>query len=182
MTKAKWIAALGALATTVMAPAAFADSGLGTTGQGYGTVGALLGFGTSNYDVFGLGVRGGYTLPMNVYVGGMLQYNFGSDHLHSFEFGVEGGYDLDVGPVVIRPYLGLGDDIVSFSIPSVSVGGVTVGGGSESSGNFALWPGVTVLYPIQNFFIGGDARLNIVPSADEEAVSFGIYATGGLQF
>ncbi len=186
MTKAKWIGALGALATTVMAPAAFADSGLGTTGQGYGTVGALLGFGTSDYDLFGLGVRGGYTLPMNVYVGGLLQYNFGSDHFHSFEFGAEGGYDIDVGPVVIRPYLGLGYYNIGYSvdIPTVSVAGITAGGGniSGSQGYFALWPGAVVMYPIQNFFVGGDVRFNIVPSANEDAVSFGVYATGGLQF
>jgi hypothetical protein len=186
MTKAKWIGALGALATTVMAPAAFADSGLGTTGQGYGTVGALLGFGTADYSVFSLGARGGYTLPMNVYLGGRLQYNFGTDDFHSFEFGFEGGYDLDVGPVVIRPYLGLGDDIIGFSASrSVTFNGITVvGGASGSSSYFALWPGGTVMYPIQNFFVGGDVRFMIVPSAPDglDSVAFNVYATGGLQF
>jgi hypothetical protein len=187
MTKAKWIGALGAALTMCVAPAAFAD-GMGSGQGGYGSVGLLLGAATQSYTTFGIGARGGYTLPMNIYLGATLGYNFGSSpapnvSFHSFMFGVEGGYDLTVGPVVIRPYLGLGDLIASASVPSVTVAGFgTVGGGSVSSGNFALWPGATVMYPISNFFVGGDLKLLIVPGADEDAVGLGVYATGGMTF
>jgi hypothetical protein len=183
MTTAKWIGAIGAAVTMFVAPAAFAGE-LSDGKGGYGSVGALIGAGTADYATFGIGVRGGYTFANTpVYVGGTLLYHFGTSYLSSLVLGVEGGYDITVGPVIIRPYLGLGDAIVYASIPTINVGGISVGGGSANSGHFAFWPGGTVMYPINNFFVGGDMRLQIITDAGGgEAVSFGIFGTGGIAF
>jgi hypothetical protein len=78
-----------------------------------GSVAGLLGFG-ANADGFGFGVRGGYTLPNHVYVGGTILGNtgIGSTQLAGwglgFTLGAEAGYEIAAGPVVIRPYGGLG--------------------------------------------------------------------------
>lgn len=180
MTKAKWIGALGAAAlATFVAPAAFAGE-LSDGNGGYGTVGALLGAGTANYSTFGIGVRGGYTLPnMPIYIGGLLQYHFGADYFSSLILGVEGGYDITVGPVIIRPYLGLGDVILYADVPAIA----GFGGFSTSEGRFGFWPGGSVFYPIKQFFVGGDMRLQIITnSGGADTVSFGIFATGGISF
>jgi hypothetical protein len=182
MIKMKLAAIFTGALTMLAAPAAFAAEGLGSPTGGYGTAGLLIGAATQDYMTFGIGARGGYTLPNTpVYIGGTLAYHFGADHVHTFLFGVEGGYDLPVGPVVIRPYLGLGDSLISFS--GVTIPGVgSVGGTSKSY--FAFWPGGTVMYPINQFFVGGDMRLYVVPGIPSggDAVGLGIYATGGLQF
>jgi hypothetical protein len=38
------------------------------------------------------------------------------------------------------------------------------------------------MYPISNFFVGGDMKILVVPNADSDAVGLGIYATGGMTF
>jgi len=178
MTKAKWIGAIGAALATFVAPAAFAGE-LSEGNGGYGSAAALIGVGTADYAVFGLGLRGGYTFAKTpVYVGGTFLYHFGSNDLTSMVLGVEGGYDFTVGPVIIRPYLGLGDVIVH--TPTFTIGPITAGG---SFGNFAFWPGGTVIYPINNFFVGGDMRLQVITGDNGgDTVSFGIFGTGGIAF
>jgi len=157
------------------------------------SAGVLLGYGFKDYVDLGFGVRGGYTLPMNLYLGGTFIYHLGkSDNIngvdisgHIMYFGVEGGYDIEAGPVIVRPYLGLGDVIASVDVPQVCAPFVgCVGGGSESSGHFGVWPGATVLYPMDNFFVGGDARFVIVTSSDsnQDFNAFSLFATGGMKF
>src|SRR5258706_11784715 len=81
----------------------------------HGSVGALLGYGFKDGVGLGLGVRGGYTLPMNLYLGATFVYHLGKSQstpvgdvsVNIFYLGVEGGYDISAGPVVVRPYLGL---------------------------------------------------------------------------
>jgi hypothetical protein len=144
---------------------------------GHASVAGLLGYGFEDGVNLGLGVRGGYTLPMNVYLGGTFVYHFGESQdlpfgveasTNLFYLGVEGGYDIAVDPVVIRPYLGVG-----LANATVSVGDV-----SESESRFAAWPGGTLIYPIGNAFVGGDLRFLIV----EDDSAFSMFATGGLQF
>jgi hypothetical protein len=147
----------------------------------HGSVGALIGYGFKDGVGVGLGLRGGYTLPMNLYLGGTFVYHLGKSiggaTINVFYLGVEGGYDIAAGPVVIRPFLGLGPAFAHASIPSISIGGVSAGG-SETSTKFGFWPGAEVLYPIQNFFIGADLRVLIV----SDFTAFSMFATGGLQF
>jgi hypothetical protein len=196
MTKAK---IFGILASTVTVAATYTGAAQAADGEGYGSVGALLGVGfvtsSNTADInpagFGLGVRGGYTLPMNVYLGGTFVYHFGGSEsfpggdasYNMFYFGVEGGYDIAAGPVIVRPYLGLGDVVGHFSMPGINLGplGATPPI-SESSGAFGLWPGVAVLYPIDNFFVGGDARFVIATGDNSDFSEFSIFATGGLKF
>jgi hypothetical protein len=144
---------------------------------GHGSVAGLLGYGFEDGVNFGLGVRGGYTLPMNVYLGGTFVYHLGKSEdvpfagevsVNLYYFGVEGGYDISVDPVVIRPYLGLG----------AATAVASIGDQSESETRFAAWPGATVLYPIGNAFVGGDARFLIV----DDFNAFSLFATGGVQF
>jgi hypothetical protein len=168
-----------AAAIIAVSPPAAAD-------PGHASAAALLGYGFKDGVGLGLGVRGGYTLPANVYLGGTFVYHLGKSEstpagdysVNIFYFGVEGGYDIDVAPVVIRPYLGLGDAVAKASIPQVCFSGTCVGGGSQSEGHFAAWPGVSVLYPVDHFFVGGDARFLIVSDSN----AFSIFATGGMNF
>jgi hypothetical protein len=177
MKKAPFLFGL-TLATAVAVPA-MAELPTSPT-AGHANVGALLGYGFHDAFNFGLGARGGYTLPMNVYLGGTLIYFFGNSQTilgQSFSqsvlsLGVEGGYDFYVNPVVIRPFLGIGPDIGMVSCPS----GVACGGGET---RFAAWLGGEVLYPItENWFAGADMRVHFV----SEAVNFQLFANGGYQF
>lgn len=175
---------LGAASVMLGTPSALAGA-LGSPDGGYGTAGALVGVGTADYTLFGVGARAGYTLPMTpTYLGGTFIYHFGRDNLRSYVFGVEGGYDVSLSPVVIRPYLGLGDAVVRAESLTINVGGMTYGGGFEWAGNFAIWPGVTLLYPMGALFLGADARVQFIPdaAASEHTVSFGAFATLGMSF
>jgi hypothetical protein len=90
---------------------------------------ALLGYGFKDGVGLGLGARGGYTLPMNVYLGGTFVYHLGKSvggaSVNIFYLGVEGGYDITAGPFVIRPFLGLGPAFAHVSAPAITFGGVT---------------------------------------------------------
>lgn len=173
------------VATLLAASTAFAIEPSPTAGRG--SVGALFGYGFKDGLNLGFGARGGYTLPANVYIGGTFLYHlgksestpFGDVSANIYYFGAEGGYDFSAGPVVIRPYLGLGMATVKVKIPGMDLGGgVSTGSMSASDSKFAAWPGATLLYPIDSFFVGADARFLVVSDYN----AFSLYATGGLQF
>jgi hypothetical protein len=154
---------------------------------GHASVAALLGYGFKDYVNVGLGVRGGYTLPMNLYVGGTFVYHLGksvdtgagSAKTNIYYFGVEGGYDIAAGPVVVRPYLGLGPATARSTIPAFNFGaGFTTPETTVTDTKLALWPGATVLYPLGPAFVGGDARFLIVNDFN----AFSLFATAGAQF
>jgi hypothetical protein len=166
--------------TAPAAPAAPPDT------SGHGSVAALVGYGSDDLKL-GLGVRAGYTLPAHVYLGGTFMYHLGESSsvdgitasAHLFYFGAEGGYEIAAGPVIVRPYIGIGLAVATASVSgSDQVSGVPVSG-SGSANHFSVWPGVTVLYPITpNFAVGADARFLIVSSSN----SFGAFATGQYTF
>ena len=177
--------ALGAAAVVSLVGAAPAHAEESPT-AGHGSVAALLGYGFKDPVGVGIGVRGGYTLPMNLYLGGTFVYHLGKSEstglgdvkANLYYFGFEGGYDFAAGPVVVRPYLGLGPATFKGSFPGYNLGGVSVPSSDTSETRFAFWPGASVLYPLDNFFIGGDARFLVV----EDGNAFSIFATAGLQF
>jgi hypothetical protein len=178
MKKAPFLFGL-TLATAVAAPA-MADLAVSPT-AGHANVDALIGGGFHDGFGFGLGARGGYTLPMNVYLGGSLIYFFGSS-VGEFSYsvlslGVEGGYDFYVSPVIIRPFLGLGPDFLMVSCPSsVTNLGLTCQGGDT---RFAATLGAAVFYPFtENWFAGADMRVHIV----SDFTNFQLFANGGYQF
>jgi hypothetical protein len=151
------------------------------------SVAPVLGYATTNLNL-GVGVRGGYTLSNRVYIGGTFVFHLGSsDESESpagklessarfLYTGAEGGYDIPVGPVVIRPYGGLG---MLVALVSLSAGGESK---SDSSTSFALWPGCTVTYaiPRSSFYVGGDTKVVIATKGGDP--SFGMFATGGMRF
>lgn len=188
MKKSKTIGILAGLlaAAATYTGAAHAEGASAAALIGYGIATAAP-EGVDHPAGFGLGVRGGYTLPMNVYLGGTFVYHLGQSvgdaTFNMYYFGVEGGYELEAGPVIVRPYLGLGDVIGHFAVPQQCIPGLgCVGGGSDSRGFFSLWPGATVLYPIDNFFVGGDARFVIVTGDGSDLNALSIFATGGMKF
>jgi hypothetical protein len=195
MTKAKTVGILAGILTA----ATYAGTAGAAEHDGYGSAGLLLGFGvptsSNQADVnpagFGLGVRGGYTLPFNLYLGGTFVYHLGGSRstpvgdysMNVLYFGVEAGYDIEAGPVIIRPYLGLGDLIGVVSVPEVCLPAPFGGcfGGSDSASAFGLWPGAAVLYPIDNFFIGGDTRF-VISTDNSDFTVWSLFATGGMKF
>lgn len=135
----------------------------------------------------GIGLRGGYTLPMKVYVGAAFVYHLGgSNEANQVKYtgstlylGPEVGYDLELGPVIIRPYVGLGYGSVK---AKAEAGGTTLLDRSE--GGFAVWPGVMARYPVDAFFVGADARYALVTGTDKitNAGGAGVFATVGMNF
>jgi hypothetical protein len=135
----------------------------------------------------GIGLRGGYTLPMKVYIGAAFVYHLGgSNDANQVKYtgstlylGPEAGYDLELGPVILRPYVGLGYGSVK---AKAEAGGTTLIDRSE--GGFAVWPGVMARYPVDAFFVGADARYALVTGTDKitNAGGAGVFATVGMNF
>jgi hypothetical protein len=174
-----------------IASAAFAFFGLfSTRASAMGPSAALLlGEGFKDGYNFGAGVRAGFTLPLGIYVGGTFVYHLGKTEggpggdvkANLFYFGPEGGYEISAGPLTVRPYLGLGYANVMGSQPGYTIGSVMLPAQSYSDGKAAVWPGVTAIFPLGNYFVGGDARFVVVLDADD-ANAFSIFATGGMTF
>ncbi|HSO37670.1 MAG TPA: outer membrane beta-barrel protein [Labilithrix sp.] len=151
------------------------------------TVAPVLGYATANLKL-GVGVRGGYTLGNRVYIGGTFVFHLGTSESNegpagtvesSARFlytGAEGGYDIPVGPVVIRPYAGVG---LILGMVSLKSGGES---NSDTSSSLAFWPGCTVTYaiPRSSFYVGGDTKIVIATKGGDP--SFGMFATGGMRF
>jgi len=153
------------------------------------SAGLLVGNGFKDGYNFGLGARGGVTLPMNVYVGGTFLYHLGTTKstggvdvtANVWFLGAEGGYDLGVGPLTLRPYLGLGYAHLAVSSSDVCALGTCVSGVSDSDGKVALWPGATALFNLGSLFVGADLRYTVVLDVDD-GNAFGAFATAGLGF
>jgi hypothetical protein len=161
--------------------------------QGKVSAGVLLGDGFGDWYGAGLGIRGGYTLPMRVYVGGTFVYHFGTSPQYPgysgttkvLYAGPEGGYDIAVGPVLVRPGLGLGLALLQGNRPDcmTTSAGTRCTTVDDSQARFSLWPGVMGAYPIGNFFLGADARYVIVMGEGSGDVSaFSLFLTGGMVF
>lgn len=151
------------------------------------SAGLFLGYGISLEDGpnpwgLGFGVRGGYNIDA-IYLGVRFVYYLGEDPINIWELGIEGGYDVAVGEnFVVRPALGLGLANLSASIPEFTVMGVTAGGGSVSSTEFYLAPGVSgILDVTDSVFVGAEARFKVV-LAEETVKAITLLATGGMRF
>jgi hypothetical protein len=153
------------------------------------SIGLLVGYGVelsdNLMDPFGLtlGVRGGHTFDAGIYVGGQFNYFFGESvdfgtveaTVRALTLAVEGGYDIVAAPLVLRPSVAVG---AAFFSGSGSSGGVE---GSDSFTRFYVGPGVSLLYPLDDWFVGVDARVLVVPD-DETRTAFTAQATGGMRF
>jgi hypothetical protein len=148
------------------------------------SAGLLVGNGFKDGYNLGIGARAGVTLPMSVYVGGTFVYHLGkSEHdvtANLWYLGAEGGYDLDVGPLTIRPYLGLGYTHFMVSAPDVCLAGQCVSV-EPIDGKFSLWPGATAIVGLGGWFVGADLRYVVVTGADD-ANALTAFATVGVSF
>ena len=97
----------------------------------------------------GVGIDGGYTLPNAVYLGGTFEYFFGGTEetpdvdvkANVWQLLAEGGYDIGLADeLVLRPKLAAG-----LAMPRVELCSDVGGCDHESSGKFALAPGVKLM-------------------------------------
>jgi hypothetical protein len=153
------------------------------------SAGILVGTGFKDGYNVGFGARGGFTLPLGVYIGGTFVYHLGKSEstpsgdlsTHLFYFGPEGGYELSAGPLTLRPYLGLGYASLSASVPQTCAAGICGGGATITDSKPALWPGATALFPVGNLFVGADVRyVLLLDTTDGNA--FSAFLTGGMTF
>lgn len=107
----------------------------------------------------GAGLRVGYTVPQKVYLGAALKANIAGETDGSTVVSIlfvrpmaEIGYDVSTGPVVIRPYAGLGAAIVRVDATNGDKSA------SATAGTFAGALGVSLLgeIPKTPMFLGAD--------------------------
>jgi hypothetical protein len=117
----------------------------------------------------GIGLEGGYTLPvLPVYVGGNAEYFFGGTldapggnvDANVWQLSAEGGYDFGIGDhLVLRPKLGLG-----FAHLSEETCIDTLGCQSDGDSKPLLAPGAKLMLIFSRFELAFDARYAIVTS------------------
>lgn len=124
----------------------------------------------------GIGLRGGLTIPSSLYLGASLDYFFGESleaggsEISTSLLQVMGhlGYDLGLGPLTLRPGLGLG--LSSFS---VEISGPI--DGDESESKFVASPGVEGMISLGLLSVGAEVRYNkVFADGDVDAVVLGV--------
>lgn len=148
------------------------------------SAGGMIGGGTAGGYGFGLGAKAGYTLTNRIYLGGMFDYHFGTSESfanntirnQTWYFGPEAGYDIGVGPVLLRPVVGLGLMFHNGSLSGTEVASIPGAEQSTTATRVYVAPGVGAVYPIGNFFVGGDARYMI--TTDNNSLT--LFGTGGF--
>ena len=146
------------------------------------TYGSSSGIQSKNINAYGpgLGLSAGVTLPLSLYVGASFDYFFGETV--SFSAGPDisrgstqllarVGYDLGVGPLTLRPELGLG----------ALFGNVTTEGGPPETPHGEITTNGTVLAPALEAFIGlgllnlnAEARYQLVAGNNSNALVLGL--------
>jgi hypothetical protein len=183
------------------------------------SVGALIGVGENEY-LFNTGVRFGWTLPAHVYLGGMFMLHVGTGPYYGgyygpgvtgcynagpyggcgggntlgFTTGFEGGYEFAAGPVVVRPYGGIGFANITYNYGGAIVSAgcpATPGnpngycyGGSITTSSAAVWGGGTAMYDFRGgpWFVMGDLRIGIAPALFTNQVMAAFTVGGGYEF
>ena len=138
-------------------------------------------------DPYGLaaGLRGGYSFDFNFYAGVYFMYYLGTavtgssqyvnnptitTNANYMQFGAEAGYDWHVASVVVRPSVQLGMAMAFTNVPNIS----------SPINDFVFAPGVTVVHPWDDYFIGGDLRANVVTGNGTSALL--LAGTFGMRF
>jgi len=161
-----------------------AKVGVGSNPAGNNTLTAV---GASNPLGFGLGARGGVSF-MGLYGGLDLMYYFGTSaspsvppgasfaaSQHALLYGVEGGYSLSLGPLTIRPQVGVGN-----ATSTVDISGPASGSASQS--NLYIEPGVTGLVSLAGWFAGADVNVLFLPGLDHSNAAGTFHGQVGLKF
>jgi hypothetical protein len=187
-----------AVARQAAARSAEAERGVGWQ------VAALLGYGLHSTDLrsslhagpsvsassVGAGLRAGYAFASHFYLGATFIHHFGQSRdvaggrveAGITYGGVEAGLEIfALGPVIGRPYIGVGPASVTFKKP---VEGTPL---DASGPGLAIWPGLTVLLTFGekgSLFAGVDGRFTGVFHSGELVGYDGwsLAATGGVTF
>lgn len=144
--------------------------------------------GAVNPYALGLGARGGFTLPSQLYVGGSLDYFFGaaktvlSDDIEAKHWQLLGevGYDLALGQsaLVLRPLgtLGLSQHSVGYCFEENGV----CGNSRDNAIVFGF--GANMMYDLGGLYVGGDARFNWLLADVDESTSIILGGLVGMTF
>jgi opacity protein-like surface antigen len=177
---------LALVALTALAPASAFAMGNPFTQNRVQVLGGPR-FGSDELN-FGLGIRGGYTLPMDLYVGGTFDYFIGEhnestvNEYHSeydFSFWLltpEVGYDFGITPAfMVRPFGGIG-------LATVNGESCVNGPGLNYCDDFSesdvgLTIGGLVSYSVGSVFFGGELRFLLY---DDEALVLGAHVGGAF--
>jgi hypothetical protein len=166
---------------------------------------ALAGFGFSegpDSQGIGFGARAGYLTTSGIYLGATAVYHLGGrpenkvvtakedearkgatdiNDAKAFYVGGEVGLNLAVGPLVMRPYAGLGVHVVRTHHKEAAPENVVIESDLTDIGPY-IAPGFTALYPLfGGFFAGIDTRYVITPF-ESGARGVSLFATVGKGF
>jgi Outer membrane protein beta-barrel domain len=121
----------------------------------------------------GVGLRAGVTLPLALYLGASLDYFVGeSDTIAGIDTSAsllqvlaDVGYDAGLGPLTLRPSLGLG-----FAQSSLEADGI-----DTSDGNFVLSPGAELIIGLGLLSVSGEVRYNkVFADGDVDGLILGV--------
>jgi hypothetical protein len=121
----------------------------------------------------GIGVRAGVTLPTSLYLGASLDYFFGdSVEIAGADFNrsllqvlANVGYDAGLGPLTLRPSIGLGLAQINIETPITD----------ESDSNFVLSPGAEAIVGLGLLSVSGEVRYNkVFVDGDFDGLYFGV--------
>jgi opacity protein-like surface antigen len=185
-TTARLLLPLLVFAATALAAAPASAMGNPFTQNRAQVLGGLR-VGSDNLN-FGLGLKAGYTLPIDLYVGGMFDYFFGEHdentingvhNEHSFSIFLlapEVGYDFGITPeFMVRPFGGIG--LASAHVEACSQGPGVNFCADESRSDVGLTLGGLVHYSIGRAFFGGELRFLLY---DSEALVLGVHGGGAF--
>jgi hypothetical protein len=175
---ARWT--VGRLAAALIAVSAVASASSAHALSLY--AGGLAGYAQSTdqeHDVnpyaVALGASAGITLPiMPIYVGGRFVYYFGDSasfsedgaglklDAHYVMYGLDLGYDAELGPIVLRPALGIGR--ATLESTSTGLGGTDV---SKSDSSLYLAPSIGLIIKLGLIYASGELRYNALTEGDQ---------------
>jgi hypothetical protein len=121
----------------------------------------------------GIGVRAGVTLPTSLYLGASLDYFFGESieiaggdvNQSLLQVLANVGYDAGLGPLTLRPSIGLG----------LAQSNLEIGPRDESESNFVLSPGAEAIVGLGLLSVSGEVRYNkVFVDGDFDGLYFGV--------
>lgn len=149
------------------------------SGSAKGLYGSPTGDAELNPYGIGLGLRLGVTLPASLYLGASYDYFFGESDTNATldvssslqQFMGRVGYDLGLGPLTLRPQLGLGLAQASSELGPVE----------DTASEFVAAPGVEFSFGLGLLSIGAEVSYNKV-FTDDEVEADGVILGIGLGF
>ena len=122
-----------------------------------------------------LGASAGVTLPvLPIYVGGRFVYYFGDSasfsqngvgvelDSHYVMYGLDLGYDAELGPIVLRPALGIGR--ATLESTATGLAGTEV---STSDSSLYLAPSIALIIKLGLIYVSGELRYNALTEGDQ---------------